>query len=451
MAPGASLVGLNVFGTFEDTTESNFLQAINYAVETDHVNVINESFGSNPFPDITALDATKQFDDAAVAAGVVVTRLQRRRRLDQHHRLAGDRPERHLGRRLDGLPVLRPDQLRRGALLRHHRLAERQHQLAELRRVRRDRRHGQPGRARRPELRLLRRRTRLTPSAPTSSASRPTSRRAAAPASRRRSSPAPRPWSSRPTGRPTAGATPTPALVKQILVSTATDLGAPAAEQGAGLLNSYKAVSWPSRSTPPPARPSPVGDTLLKSSQPAERRRRPGHAARAGRSRSPTPARHRSWCRSSGRTFGPDQNVQTGTVTLNDATSPQFANYQGLQNNYGVFHFKVPAGPGPAGRLDRLPGQPGQRQQRPGPADPDRPARPVRRALAAAGRGQLRQRGRPLPGRGHLDRRHLRRRGRRSAAPTGPSRGGWRPQQFVSFGSVSPSASWSGARARAGP
>jgi hypothetical protein len=70
VAPGASLVGLNVFGS--TATNSAVLQAIDYAVTVAHVDVINESLGLNQYPDRSARNAFQVFNDLAVAAGVTV-------------------------------------------------------------------------------------------------------------------------------------------------------------------------------------------------------------------------------------------------------------------------------------------------------------------------------------------------------------------------------------------
>jgi Subtilase family len=70
MAPGASLMGLKVFSAGVTTT-SNFLQAIEYAVAHD-IDVINESFGGNPYFDSES-DPITLANSAAVKAGVTVT------------------------------------------------------------------------------------------------------------------------------------------------------------------------------------------------------------------------------------------------------------------------------------------------------------------------------------------------------------------------------------------
>ena len=70
VAPGASLVGLNVFGS--TATNSAVLQAIDYAVTVAHVDVINESLGLNEYPDHSSREMFQVFNDQAVAAGVAV-------------------------------------------------------------------------------------------------------------------------------------------------------------------------------------------------------------------------------------------------------------------------------------------------------------------------------------------------------------------------------------------
>jgi len=71
IAPGASLAVLNLSGPNPGFFNSTIIQAIEWAVLHDHVNVLNESIGGNPVPN-TQNDPVALADQAAVAAGVTV-------------------------------------------------------------------------------------------------------------------------------------------------------------------------------------------------------------------------------------------------------------------------------------------------------------------------------------------------------------------------------------------
>jgi hypothetical protein len=341
VAPGAALVGLNAYGNFNLTTESLLLEAIDYAVFTDHVDALNESFGFSLFPDV-ALDVIKLFDDPAVKAGVTVTVG------------SGDAGLTNT----IGSPATDPNVIAVGASTTFRFYAQTNVAAARYfattgwlnENISALSSGGFSETGRTVDL--------VAPgdaafdscdASPTYSAC--TDFRGAPSdvgVSSGTSLSAPL------TAGAAAlviqayrkfhhGASPTPALVKQILTSTASDLGVPATEQGAGLLNSYKAVLLAKSIKDGDGSPAPVGQSLLLSTNQLNAIGFPG-SSQSWPVRVTNIGSLGQTIHASGRTFGPAQNLQTGSVVLKDGSSPRFVNCGGVPDNYATFSFRVPRG-----------------------------------------------------------------------------------------------------------
>jgi hypothetical protein len=343
VAPGASLYGFKVFGNNDYSTTSGFLQAIDWAVNHDHVDVINESFGTNPFPDSETSDAVKLFDDYAVASGVTVTVS------------SGDAGITST----EGSPASDPKVISAGASTTFRWYAQTDYGA----------------------LQTFAKNGWLNDNVSSLSSSGFTQNGSTvdllAPGDSSFALCTPDPdlyedcadFNGNPSSversggtsesapltagasalviqayrKTHHGASPSPAEVKQILVSTADDLTEPGDEQGAGLLDTYKAVQAAESIKDGNGAPQATGSTLLVD-QAQLTATGPAGSNQQWQVKVTNNGSSNQTVNLADRGFGAPQNKQTGSVTLSDAASPKFADWSGVSNNYGTLHFSVPAG-----------------------------------------------------------------------------------------------------------
>ena len=347
VAPGASLIGLKVFGISNAAYSSYFIQAIDYAI-TDGADVLNESFGSNPYPD-TKNDPIALADEAAISAGVTVTVS------------SGDSG---IHNTIES-PSAIPGVIGVGATTQYQSF---QQEVAE---------GAQFGSG----SWLSNNISSLSSGGETMYG--PNTVTVVAPGEAG--------WAvctpnqslyfacgdnnggpsdielfsgtseSAPLTAGTAalvieayenthhGVRPTPALVREIIASTATDLHAPADEQGAGLVNALKAVQLAESVHDGNGSPAAVGNGLLANTT--------GLTGTGGAGTSTTFTVGVTNDGTASQTVAPSLQTlnptplatDTGSVTLDDSTDPTFVDQIGATDGFALHTFTIPSG---AGRLD---------------------------------------------------------------------------------------------------
>jgi hypothetical protein len=343
MAPGASLVGLKVLSSLGYTTESAVVQAIEYAVAHDDVDIISESLYGSPFPDNTR-DPISLANAAAVAAGVTVVvstgdggsaGTLGAPATDPYVIATGATTQfRIYGQTGQGAQALANGDISNNiSALSSGGFAQRGARTVDVVAP------GDGGWA------LCSTNTNLytgcvnfgTVPAPapiqsfggTSESAPLTAGEAALVIQAYRSA--------------HRGASPSPALIKRIIMATATDLGAPSSEQGAGLINSLGAVQVALSVTDENGRPDACADGLLLDPTSVRITAEPNSSEMRVFAITNTGSR-REHLTPSLDTLGAPIAGETVTLNLDPATDPTFLNVGGAPRPYIKHMIKVPVG-----------------------------------------------------------------------------------------------------------
>jgi Subtilase family/Peptidase inhibitor I9 len=344
VAPGADLAVMKVFGNQNSALNSEILQGMEYAVNVDHVDILSESFGGNPVPN-PGTDPIAVFDQDAVNAGITVVAS------------SGDAGVTNT----IGSPAVDPGVISAAASTDYQLYAQTTSYGYQL---------GSGG-WQSDQISGL-------SSSGVTEANRTVDVTAPGEANWSDCSPntatfagcsdqyhgaAPQPIEafggtseSAPLTAGTAalviesyrsthsGTTPSPALVKQIIMSTSRDINSRAADQGPGLIDSLRAVQAArSVGTTPQAGSS---DVLLYSPNAINQIGAPGSSSTTDVSVTNVGASTETIAPSV-RALGSATTIAGGTLTLNEATDPTFIYQTGA--TYGDVHevpFTVPAGSG---------------------------------------------------------------------------------------------------------